>query len=399
MLKALAILRPYLSLMEDITMKRSLVFIAMLAVVFTSCGGSTGYQDLFGPPPEEEPCDYIGREIYIPPPFNTQPPIWVFGERPWSGVNDEGERVVYFYAEGRSKQKNMAERSARGNVSAAAAESISKAVLSQFAEAIESFGDEMNEQIEQVRTSLVAFKSKVNVIGQKEAGMFAYQVEKVGGLLDDGCTKDGTKSTNLHAVSLRMFISYQDYQTMRQRAFELASQQASSPEAQEVIQTAQQEIQQTDESTAPTLAEPPNEPSTEIETAPEVEEEITEPENHSFSGVYEEDLLVLINNYRHDNNLRPLSFERNLIVLAKEHSEYQQQKNDLNHDNFSDRCSRAGGSGCVENVGWNYSTPESQFNGWKNSPGHNANMLSASVNKCGIYKAGAYVTFIAINKN
>jgi uncharacterized protein YkwD len=69
--------------------------------------------------------------------------------------------------------------------------------------------------------------------------------------------------------------------------------------------------------------------------------------------------------------------------------------NSLNHDGFNDRAARSGFSYCVENVGWNYSTPEAQFEGWRNSSGHNQNMLNTHIGYAGISKVGSYVTFLA----
>jgi uncharacterized protein YkwD len=46
-------------------------------------------------------------------------------------------------------------------------------------------------------------------------------------------------------------------------------------------------------------------------------------------------------------------------------------------------------------VGWNHETPQSLFDGWRKSPGHNRNMLERRVSRVGISKAGPYVTFFA----
>ena len=67
----------------------------------------------------------------------------------------------------------------------------------------------------------------------------------------------------------------------------------------------------------------------------------------------------------------------------------------MNHDGFYDRAARSGYNYCVENVGWNYPTPEAQFEGWRNSSGHNQNMLNTHIGYIGISKVGSYVTFLA----
>ena len=60
--------------------------------------------------------------------------------------------------------------------------------------------------------------------------------------------------------------------------------------------------------------------------------------------------------------------------------------------NDSDKPTR---SLCVENVGWNYQTPEDQFRAWKTSGEHNKNLLNKKITHAGIAQTGAYVTFLA----
>jgi len=113
------------------------------------------------------------------------------------------------------------------------------------------------------------------------------------------------------------------------------------------------------------------------------------------NGAYETQLLELISAYRTSNAQSPLSFDAVLNSLAAEHSEYMHANNSMNHDGFYDRAASSGFSYCVENVGWNYPTPEAQFEGWRNSPGHNQNMLNTRIGYAGISKVGSFVTFFA----
>ena len=113
------------------------------------------------------------------------------------------------------------------------------------------------------------------------------------------------------------------------------------------------------------------------------------------NSAYETQLLDLISAYRTSNALTPLSFDALLNSLAAEHSEYMHANNSMNHDGFYDRAARSGFSYCVENVGWNYPTPEAQFEGWRNSSGHNQNMLNTHIGYAGISKVGSFVTFLA----
>jgi len=117
--------------------------------------------------------------------------------------------------------------------------------------------------------------------------------------------------------------------------------------------------------------------------------------NNKQSCAYEDKLLTCINTYRVEKSLRPLSMDANLNKLAKSQSQYMQKKRALNHDHFDERFSKSGRSLCVENVGWNYSTPEAQLQAWKKSGGHNKNLLNKKINHAGIAKTGSYITFFA----
>jgi len=113
------------------------------------------------------------------------------------------------------------------------------------------------------------------------------------------------------------------------------------------------------------------------------------------NGAYETQLLELISAYRTSNAQSPLSFDALLNSLAAEHSEYMHTNDSMNHDGFYDRAASSGFGYCVENIGWNYPSPEAQFEGWRNSPGHNQNMLNTHIGYAGISKVGSFVTFFA----
>jgi uncharacterized protein YkwD len=117
--------------------------------------------------------------------------------------------------------------------------------------------------------------------------------------------------------------------------------------------------------------------------------------NNNQYCAYEDKLLTCINTYRVENSLRALSIDANFNKLVKSHSQYMQKKNALNHDHFHERFSKSGRSLCVENVGWNYPTPEAQLQAWKRSVGHNKNLLNKKIKHAGIAKSGPYVTFFA----
>lgn len=114
------------------------------------------------------------------------------------------------------------------------------------------------------------------------------------------------------------------------------------------------------------------------------------------AGQFEDELLVLINRYRATKKLKPLVSSPLYNDLAREHSLAMQEQQHMSHDGFDDRFRRAvDARSCVENVGWNHETPQSLFNGWKDSPGHNRNMLARKIDRAGINKSGPYVTFFA----
>ena len=114
------------------------------------------------------------------------------------------------------------------------------------------------------------------------------------------------------------------------------------------------------------------------------------------AGSFDDDLLVLINRYRSTKKLRPLAGSPLYADLAREHSQAMQEQDSMGHDGFEERFRRAtDASGCVENVGWNHESPQSLFDAWRGSPGHNRNMLDRKLRRAGISKVGPYATFFA----
>ena len=112
---------------------------------------------------------------------------------------------------------------------------------------------------------------------------------------------------------------------------------------------------------------------------------------------YIKELLSQINHYRISNGFKTLSFDKNLADLAQGHCADMQRRGVLCHDNFDQRFRKSGHTSCVENVGWNYNSAKELFIAWKNSGGHNKNMLTDDLQRVGISIAGTYVTFFACN--
>ncbi len=113
---------------------------------------------------------------------------------------------------------------------------------------------------------------------------------------------------------------------------------------------------------------------------------------------YSQRLGALVNQYRASHGLPDLIVDTTIVGLAHEQSAAMAQAGQLNHDDFPSRVRRSGRPMCVENVGWNYPSPKSQFDGWRASPGHNRNMLDPRVQRMGIGTVAAYVTMIACGK-
>jgi uncharacterized protein YkwD len=113
------------------------------------------------------------------------------------------------------------------------------------------------------------------------------------------------------------------------------------------------------------------------------------------ASLYGRTLLEQINNYRRVHGLSTLRFDANLIRLAENHSFAMFQQKRVSHRNFDERFTRSGSQFCVENVGWNSSTPLKQFDAWRHSSGHDENMLKEGLTKAGIAEIGKYVTFFA----
>jgi uncharacterized protein YkwD len=110
---------------------------------------------------------------------------------------------------------------------------------------------------------------------------------------------------------------------------------------------------------------------------------------------YVDRLADLINDYRQANGLAPLALAEGLALLAGEHSEGMAGQRQLSHDGFRARFQRAASKICVENVGWNYATPEGLLEGWRLSPSHHRNLLEPKVGRMGIAVESRYVTFFA----
>jgi len=97
----------------------------------------------------------------------------------------------------------------------------------------------------------------------------------------------------------------------------------------------------------------------------------------------------MISGYRRNHGLRPVTLDRELMRLAQEQARTMVARNELGHNvgkSFSERIrnSTVRARAVVENVAAGYHTLAEAFSGWRDSPGHRANMLNPEVTRMGI---------------
>ncbi len=105
----------------------------------------------------------------------------------------------------------------------------------------------------------------------------------------------------------------------------------------------------------------------------------------------EQAFLVLINNYRAQNGLGPLTASYMVTKAAAWKSKDLGTNNYFAHDDLSRTwvqrirdCNYGFNTYLGENIAAGYTTAASVFAGWQGSPGHNANMLGANYTTIGI---------------
>jgi uncharacterized protein YkwD len=100
----------------------------------------------------------------------------------------------------------------------------------------------------------------------------------------------------------------------------------------------------------------------------------------------------MISGYRKNNGLGGVTLDPDLTRLAGEQSRAMAARDKLDHNlvrSLGDRL-KAGGYDAklaAENIGAGYHTLAEAFSGWRDSPGHRANMLMAGVTRIGIATA------------
>jgi uncharacterized protein YkwD len=123
------------------------------------------------------------------------------------------------------------------------------------------------------------------------------------------------------------------------------------------------------------------------------------------SGENPPELLRLINEHRKANGKGPLSVDSKLTKAARDHTDWMASPSGKFSHTGKDGSSadaRIKAAGAVfkvsgENIAKDYKFPQQVFDGWKNSDGHNKNMLGASYSKVGIAYKGYYWTVVFTN--
>ena len=101
----------------------------------------------------------------------------------------------------------------------------------------------------------------------------------------------------------------------------------------------------------------------------------------------------MISGYRKNNGLPPVTVDPELMKLAEAQAQAMASRDTMSHDiarSFHDRLKGGGyrARTAAENVGAGYHTLAQAFSGWRDSPGHRANMLLKGATRMGI--AAAY---------
>lgn len=113
--------------------------------------------------------------------------------------------------------------------------------------------------------------------------------------------------------------------------------------------------------------------------------------DYSHTALDPEKARDLINQYRHDKGLKPLKLDAELTAAAKAHSRDLAKWDRISHygsdgSNPWDRVKRTGYHArlAAENVGTGQIDFQEVLRGWKQSPGHNKNLLLPDATQMGI---------------
>lgn len=117
---------------------------------------------------------------------------------------------------------------------------------------------------------------------------------------------------------------------------------------------------------------------------------------------FNEDFLELINAHRAVNGAGPLQINEEMNAAAQGHSDWMAATQTASHtgengSSHTDRCDDAGTWCMAENVAYNgnaLANAQDFFRGWRDSEGHNINMLNSSFDYIGIGLRDGYATTV-----
>ena len=135
-------------------------------------------------------------------------------------------------------------------------------------------------------------------------------------------------------------------------------------------------------------------------------QKITVPTVDSKVTAYEQEVIRLVNEIRAENGLKALTYDWELGRVARFKSQDMKDNSYFSHNspvygtpfqmirNFGISYRTAG-----ENIARGYATPQAVVDGWMNSSGHRANILSTSYTKIGVgyVSSGNYWTQMFIS--
>jgi uncharacterized protein YkwD len=97
----------------------------------------------------------------------------------------------------------------------------------------------------------------------------------------------------------------------------------------------------------------------------------------------------MISGYRSNNGLTAVSIDSELMKMAQTQAQAMASRDQLDHNvirSFNERLKAQGyrARNAAENIGAGYHTLAEAFSGWRDSPGHRANMLLEGATRMGI---------------
>jgi uncharacterized protein YkwD len=109
---------------------------------------------------------------------------------------------------------------------------------------------------------------------------------------------------------------------------------------------------------------------------------------------FDTQFLCILNSYRRANGKESLAYDDKLSLVALRHSQWMQSSGIFSHtgeggSRFDERCKMAGAVCYAENIAYGFTSAGELFEMWRESPGHDANMLGDHT-RMGLGIAGGY---------